>query len=302
MKLDTSHINVLLRPDTLQYSYLEYSHKTLNVEAYRFNDGSIKVTIPNINNSLNHRYCEITAHIESCDDLMIIAQIKEIIERFSTAPKMFTLVITSTPYTRYDRVMLDDQTDSFGAKVFANLVNSLEFDCVHFFDCHSKVMLDLIKNSDNIDQNHLVEDTLFSYSDELHDYNIIAPDKGAVTKLNNLGIEANMVFSKSRDVATGKISPMKIVKDESDETKEYLVIDDICEGGGTFIGLAEIFKKHKNAHLNLYVTHGIFSNNAIEKLLNHYSKIYVQFMKESLYNSLPEEQKDKVFVNKLVKI
>jgi ribose-phosphate pyrophosphokinase len=81
-----------------------------------------------------------------------------------------------------------------------------------------------------------------------------------------------------------------------------LVIDDICEGGRTFIELAKLFKevKGKETQINLYVTHGIFSNNAVEKLLDFYSKIYVNFMKESDYDKLTDSQQDNVFVNTLI--
>lgn len=292
------NFHVLLKPDTLQQTYLDMTSELLTVEALTFNDGSIRVTLPEMNIDLEHRYCEITAFIENLDDLSIIAQIKDIITRLSKAPRIFSLTITSTSYTRYDRVMLNNQTDAFGAKVFADLVNGLGFNFVNLFDCHSKVMLDLLNNSVNIGQDDLVQDTLYSYSDFIGDYNIIAPDKGAAVKLNNPA----MIFDKVRNLATGEITGMQIIHDDSDVSKEYLVIDDICEGGRTFIEVAKLFKEKKDASINLYVTHGIFSNGAIEKLLQYYSKIYVQFMKESDFNALPEEQSKYVFVNKLITV
>lgn len=293
------NIEVMLKPDTLQSSYMDLRCKSLNVDVLRFTDGSIRVTIPEMNETLEQRYCEVKVFIESMDDIMVVAQVKDIIQRLSKSPKMFTLTLTSTSYTRYDRVMLEDQTDSFGAKMYANCINELGFDFVYLFDCHSEVMLDLIKKSINISQNDLLEDTLYSYNDTIYDYNIVAPDKGATKKLLN----PNMIFDKVRDVATGKITGMQVIHDESDPSKEYIVIDDICEGGRTFIELAKLFKevKPKNTHINLYVTHGIFSNNAIEKLLEYYSKIYVHFMKESVFENLTETQQQNVFVNTFIK-
>lgn len=292
------NITVELRPDTLQGSYMDLEFKKLDVEVLKFNDGSIRVTLPEMNIDQEQRYCVVTAFIENMDDLIIIAQVKDIIERLSKSPKMFTLVLTSTSYTRYDRVMLDDKTDSFGAKVFADLVNELQFDFVHLFDCHSDVMVGLINNSINVSQDVLLENTLYHFNDYVSDYNLIAPDKGATKKLT----EPNMIFDKVRDVATGQITGMTIIHDDCDVSKDYLVIDDICEGGRTFIELAKLFKeeKGKNTDLNLYITHGIFSNNAVEKLLDFYSKIYVNFMKSTTYESLTENQKNHVFVNTLI--
>jgi ribose-phosphate pyrophosphokinase len=36
-------------------------------------------------------------------------------------------------------------------------------------------------------------------------------------------------------------------------------VDDICDGGGTFIGLAALLKSHNAGHIVLIVSHGIFS-------------------------------------------
>lgn len=292
------NISVELSPDTLQSTYTEIRYKKLDIEVLKFNDGSLRVTLPEMSLELEQRYCTITAFVENMDDIMIIAQIKDIIERLSKSPKMFTLVLTSTSYTRYDRVMFENKTDSFGAKVFADAVNNLNFDFVQLFDCHSEVMLDLINKSINIDQNTLLQDTLYCFNDFIGDYNIVAPDKGATKKLT----DPNMIFDKVRNVETGQITGMEIIHDESDVSKEYLVIDDICEGGRTFIELAKLFKevKGKETQINLYVTHGIFSNNAVEKLLDFYSKIYVNFMKESDYDKLTDSQQDNVFVNTLI--
>lgn len=294
--MNKSNITVELRPDTLQSTYTDLS---ITIDVLKFNDGSIRVVLPEMTQELEHRYCIITAFVENMDDIIIISQIKDIIERLSKAPKMFTLALTSTSYTRYDRVMFENKTDSFGAKVFADIVNGLNFDFVHLFDCHSEVMIDLINKAVNIDQSKLLEDTLYRYSDFVGDYNLIAPDKGATKKLT----EPNMIFDKVRNVETGQITGMQVAFDDCDVSKDYLVVDDICEGGRTFIELAKLFKevKGENTNIYLYVTHGIFSNNAVEKLLDFYHTIYVNFMKESDYNKLTDSQQNNVLVNTLIK-
>lgn len=44
-----------------------------------------------------------------------------------------------------------------------------------------------------------------------------------------------------------------------------LIVDDICDGGGTFIGLAEELKRKNAGKIYLAVSHGIFSKG-IDKL------------------------------------
>ncbi len=55
---------------------------------------------------------------------------------------------------------------------------------------------------------------------------------------------------------------------------KYLVVDDICDGGGTFLGLADKFWKQTSiSTLDLYVTHGIFSKG-VRELLRMYHNVY----------------------------
>jgi len=48
------------------------------------------------------------------------------------------------------------------------------------------------------------------------------------------------------------------------------VVDDICDGGGTFIGLADLLDE-RAMRADLYVTHGLFSQGT-EKLVQRYSE------------------------------
>lgn len=295
------------RPDSLQRNYQNLESIEVGIEILGFSDGSKRVTIPEIEElDVSHRYCTVTAFIESLDDLMIVGQIKDIINRVSPSTNM-SLTIDGTLYTRYDRVMLSNNLDAFGAKVFANLVNSLNFDNVTFKDAHSHVIVNLVNNSVNIDQKFLMESTVPDFLE----FGIICPDAGAKKKLAN---RQSITFDKARDPETGQITGMKLESLSSakcSKVKEFLVVDDICEGGRTFIELAKCFEELKNAkHLNdtilkrknisLYVTHGIFSNGAIEKLLGYYSKIYVYNMKRSAYYSLTRQEQEKVIVKNLL--
>lgn len=283
------NVKVQLRPDTLQSTYQDLESLYLDVEILKFNDGSLKVSLPQMKHEYTHTYCEVKVNVTSMNDIMIVAQVKDIISRFNDT-KHFILTIMNTPYTRYDRVMHADKTDAFGAKVFADFVNSIGFDNVNFLDCHSEVMLDLIKQSHSFPQHDLMSFTLQKNGVIVQDFNLIAPDKGATKKLT----DPDMVFDKVRNTETGHITGMELVFDDSRADRPYLVVDDICEGGRTFIELAKLFNETKTGSLNLYVTHGIFSNNAIEKLLDFYENIYVYSMPNALYESLKEDDKKRV--------
>jgi ribose-phosphate pyrophosphokinase len=101
---------------------------------------------------------------------------------------------------------------------------------------------------------------------------VIAPDKGAHDRAEQmadaLGLDVTY-GSKVRDVATGRLSDFEITVEPG---KHYLVVDDICDGGGTFIGLGEKIRE-QGAFADLYVTHGIFSKGTTE-LKKIYKNIY----------------------------
>src|SRR5574343_364454 len=95
---------------------------------------------------------------------------------------------------------------------------------------------------------------------------IVAPDEGALkkiyhlqTSLKNKGIDVDVITaSKTRDVSTGRITSVTLT--ECDLTnKRCIIIDDIADGGGTFIPLAEALRTSGASRIELYVTHGIFA-------------------------------------------
>lgn len=94
---------------------------------------------------------------------------------------------------------------------------------------------------------------------------LVSPDKGAAKKIHQLQqrldthtvatfvIEAN----KKRDVSTGRIIDTTLPEDFDYAGKTFYIVDDICDGGGTFIPLAQKLKDLGAKEVNLYVTHMI---------------------------------------------
>lgn len=95
---------------------------------------------------------------------------------------------------------------------------------------------------------------------------VIAPDAGATPRvdriLQSLGYadRFRVVHGiKHRDSQTGALSGFGVQDASAVDGKECLILDDICDGGGTFIGLAEQLHAAGARHVDLFVTHGIFS-------------------------------------------
>jgi ribose-phosphate pyrophosphokinase len=134
----------------------------------------------------------------------------------------------------------------------ADLINQYRFERVVTSDPHSEVTTD---NIDNLWINTEIDFyTLFNgkYA------GVIAPDKGAEERATMVAhaLDVPIYFAgKTRDVETGRLSGFTFP--EVPAGKRYLVVDDICDGGGTFIGLARAAPQ--NVFLDLYVTHGLFT-------------------------------------------
>lgn len=175
----------------------------------------------------------------------------------------FVLMLPYLPAARADR------GTPCGAKVYAKLINALGADQVITIDPHSAVMPNLVDNLRVVDPWPLIERALNGQKIDT----VIAPDKGAVDRASMVADKLNVplvVARKSRDFETGKLLSYDIPK--LDPTKRHLVVDDICDGGGTFILLAQAAGVPKE-QMSLWVTHGIFSG-AATNLRNYYENIF----------------------------
>lgn len=131
--------------------------------------------------------------------------------------------------------------------------------------------------------NKLLEDSMYEFyipdCINLNDYHlIVCPDESAFKRYENLIKNHNcMICEKERDQDTGRIISHKI-PNFSPNFRKVLVIDDLCDGGNTFISVADSMPSETEKHL--FIFHGVFSNNALGKLTEKFDKIFVS-------NSLP---------------
>lgn len=160
------------------------------------------------------------------------------------------LVIPYLPFARADRRFVDG--DCFGLNVFARMINSCNFEKVVTLDVHSRVSVVRINNLVNVSPLNLVEISVrdFGGPDKI---TVLLPDKGAAERYPKA---INVVYAtKKRNPATGKLTGFDVPETDG----PVLIVDDICDGGGTFIGIANEIKKTNRSKIGLYVTHGIFS-------------------------------------------
>ena len=211
----------------------------------------------------------ITHRIQNSNDLMDVLLAKDALDHLGITE--VHLFIPYIPYARQDRIC--DTGESFSLKVFAKLLNSANFTKVITLDAHSDVAPALINNCINISNTNLVQIVLLATNCEI----LISPDSGANKKINKLATQCGMITrvvkcDKKRDLTTGELTGFEVFANDL-EGKDCLIVDDICDGGGTFMGLATELKEKNVGKLHLFTTFGIYSKG-IEILTKYFDGIW----------------------------
>lgn len=225
----------------------------LDFDALTFAGGEphIKIHAP-----LSMKESVIISHrVNSFEDFGLLLMAIDALKRMEVPA--IDLFIPYFPGARQDRVMI--RGEALSVKVYADILNSLQLNRVIVFDPHSEVTPALIDNCKSIDNSSFVQEVLNRIKEEVI---LIAPDAGASKKIHKLAAKLGglsvVECSKKRDPRTGKLSDF-IVYEEDLKNKACLIVDDICDGGGTFLGLAEKLRAKNAGNLYLAVSHGIFS-------------------------------------------
>ncbi len=195
---------------------------------------------------------EIEWEFENEAELIQVLQLKDLLSKYT---KNVGLYIPYLPYARQDKAVTNEST--FALHTFAHVINSFNFKYVGTLDIHNLyVTNELIRNLHNIEPKfpNLGPNTVFVF-----------PDSGAYQRYYHLiNLNQMATMKKNRDQMTGKITELKVdlnyqLMEQNFNDTRFLIVDDICDGGTTFIMAANELKKYNPKDINLYVTHGIFS-------------------------------------------
>ncbi|MGX1931222.1 ribose-phosphate diphosphokinase [Flagellimonas sp. 2504JD4-2] len=252
----------------LDSNFNPYPNKlAIEFDSFTFHGGEPHIKI--LSSIDKEEYVTITHRIQSFNDFGLLLLAVDALHRL--AIKNISVFIPYFPAARQDRVMMGGEPLSI--KVYTDILNALNLNEISIYDPHSEVTPALLNNCTVISNHEFIKQTIKDIGEEVF---LISPDGGALKKIYKLthalgGIEV-VECSKSRDVKTGHISDFKVYA-ENLQGKTCLIVDDICDGGGTFIGLAKELKKKNAGKLYLAVSHGIFSKG-LDELSQYFDKIY----------------------------
>jgi len=211
--------------------------------------------------------------------------------------------ITDKPISLYVPYFLGSRSDrkfvkggvNYLKEVICPIINSLSFESVTVMDPHSDVLEACLNNFNKINNFALVDDAL-SYligDGEEDQIVLVSPDAGAYKKIFDVAQKFNIsnvaTATKVRDLKTGQILHTEVpnLPDSTvGEKFKYIIVDDICDGGRTFIELAKAIQHQRpNAKIYLVVTHGIFSAG-FDELSKWFEGIYTTNSYKDIDNEL----------------
>lgn len=271
---------------------IERESQKINFETFIFKGGEphIKLKLSEELIFASEKYnVIITQKIKTFEDLGILMLAVDALKR-NLQIDTLQLYVPYFPGARQDRAMVVGEP--LTAKVYADLINNMKFDTVIIYDAHSDVTPALIDNCINGDNIEFVADVVKDISSNTP-LTLISPDAGSNKKIFKVAKEIGNFESvvrcdKARDLETGKIIDFEVYADDL-TGKSCLIVDDICDGGGTFLGLAKVLKEKGAEKIYLAVSHGIFS-----KGIEAFTDFDMLYCTDSFMNESPDKNKLKI--------
>lgn len=241
-------------------------HKLEGIQVINFPDGQPHVrlaAIPEPNEEV-----AVVCPIRNPNELFLLQLTMNAIVH--SGADVSSLTIPYLMGARYDRVM--QLGDSFDLSLVASIINTFDAAAVHLFDVHSSVATDFINNSKNHRNDRLLQrHNELSGSQEVI---LIVPDKGASARVEGyrkiLNVVGEVYCDKVRDL-NGRIT-LEVKNPEACTGHHCVVVDDLCDGGGTFIAIAGQVSFFEPESLTLVVSHGIFSRG-LDPLFNRFDLV-----------------------------
>ena len=251
-------------------------------EIFSFPDGEKHIKLEPFDRKESY---QIATRIKSGDDLFLLAQVGDILKR---AGVYFTIKIYYLMSMRMDRVMTYEE--AFSLDVVAKIINGIGANFVQVFHPHSEATYRLIDKCQAYDE--AVIGTGGAYDIILDKYGnntaVCYPDAGAAFRYHRSTDLTNcIILSKKRDINNkGAITNMEIKEtrgtlfEEKDGEPVFLgenilIMDDLCDGGRTFIEAAKLLRaKFNPKRLGIFVRHLVNPYGQLN-LIEHFDDVYV---------------------------
>ncbi|UWQ13724.1 ribose-phosphate pyrophosphokinase [Aliiroseovarius sp. M344] len=229
----------------------------------RFNDGEIFVEVYENVRGEDMFIIQPTSNPAN-DNLMELLIIADTLRRSSAS--RVTAVIPYFGYARQDR--RTKARTPISAKLVANMIAGSSIERVLTMDLHAAQ----IQGFFDIPVDNLYASPIFAldvkhhFKDCLDEVMVISPDVGGVARARELAkrINAPLAIVDKRREKAGEVAEMTVIGNV--EGKRCIIIDDICDTAGTLCKAAEVLMENGAQEVHSYITHGVMSGPAVERV------------------------------------
>ncbi|AXC50927.1 ribose-phosphate pyrophosphokinase [Paracoccus suum] len=243
-------------------------HRGMNVSLVdarveRFNDQEIFVEVfENVRGE--DMYIIQSTSNPANDNLMELLIMTDALRRSSAA--RITAVIPYFGYARQDRRA--KARTPISAKLVANLLVEAGVQRVLTLDLHATQIQGFFDIPvDNLYAAPIFAlDILHQFEGRLSELMVVSPDVGGVGRARELAqrIGAPLAIVDKRREKAGEVAEMTVIGDVDGKT--CIIVDDICDTAGTLVKAAQKLVDHGASEVHAYITHGVLSGPAVERV------------------------------------
>ncbi|MEM7729036.1 MAG: ribose-phosphate pyrophosphokinase [Pseudomonadota bacterium] len=180
-----------------------------------------------------------------------------------------TAVVPYYGYARQDRKT--GGRTPISAKLVANLISTAGADRVLTVDLHAGQIQGFFDiPTDNLfGQPVFVADIKDQWTArDREDLMFVSPDTGGVVRTRSIAkmFNADIAIVDKRRPKAGESEVMNIIGDVAG--RNCILYDDIIDSGGTIANAASALKDHGASSVSAYITHGVLSGPAVERITN----------------------------------
>ena len=252
-------------------------HRGVNVglvdaRVERFNDGEIFVEVYENVRGEDMFIIQPTSNPAN-DNLMELLVMADALRRSSAA--RVTAVLPYFGYARQDR--RTKARTPITAKMVANMMVGSGIERILTMDLHAAQ----IQGFFDIPVDNLYASPVFAldiqneFKGRMDELMVISPDVGGEARARELAkrINSPLAIVDKRREKPGEIAEMTVIGDVTD--KVCLIVDDICDTAGTLCKAAEVLMENGAKEVHSYISHGVMSGPAVERVSNSVMKSLV---------------------------
>ncbi|MBZ0128163.1 MAG: ribose-phosphate pyrophosphokinase, partial [Rhodobacteraceae bacterium] len=191
-----------------------------------------------------------------------------------SSARRITAVVPYFGYARQDR--RTKARTPISAKLVANLITQAGVERVLTMDLHAAQIQGFFDLPvDNLYASPIFAMDIAHHFADLKSVMVVSPDVGGVGRARELAkrLDLDLAIVDKRRTAPGEIAEMNVIGDVSGRT--CLIVDDICDTAGTLVKAAETLIEKGAAEVHAYITHGVLSGPAVERIGNSVMKSLV---------------------------